>query len=60
VPTLRLDGDADRILLIACFALLSAKTIQLGALNAYERAPPGMCGTVEDRVNAGVLAFIEV
>jgi non-heme chloroperoxidase len=59
VPTLILHGDDDQIVPIGAAALLSAKLVKNARLEIYKGAPHGMCSTLKDKVNAGLLAFIK-
>ncbi len=39
--------------------MLSAKLVKNAELKLYKGAPHGMCATEKDKVNQGLLAFIE-
>lgn len=58
VPALVMHGD-DQIVPIADSAPLSAKLLEKGTLEVYEKFPHGMCTTHADVVNAELLAFIK-
>jgi non-heme chloroperoxidase len=60
VPTLILHGDDDQIVPIADSAMLSAKLIKGATLKVIPGAPHGMCSTMKDRINAELLAFLQV
>ena len=60
IPTLVLHGDDDQIVPIGASAMLSSKMIKGATLKVYQGAPHGMCTTLKDRVNAELLAFLEV
>ncbi len=59
VPTLVLHGDDDQIVPIGTSALLSSKIIKGATLKVIPGAPHGMCSTLKDQVNAGLLAFLK-
>jgi len=59
VPALVMHGDDDQIVPIADSAPLSAKLLEKGTLEVYEKFPHGMCTTHPDVVNAELLAFIK-
>ena len=54
-----MHGDDDQIVPIADSAPLSAKLLEKGTLEVYEKFPHGMCTTHADVVNAELLAFIK-
>jgi non-heme chloroperoxidase len=58
IPTLILHGDDDQIVPIGASARLSSKIIKGSKLVVYAGAPHGMCSTLKDRVNEGLLSFI--
>ena len=58
-PTLIIHGDADQIVPIGASALMSAKIIKGAELKIYEGAPHGLPSTLQDKLNADLLAFIQ-
>ena len=60
VPTLFLHGDDDQIVPIGAAALLSSKIVKDATLKVYSGAPHGMPVTLKDRVNADLLAFLQL
>jgi non-heme chloroperoxidase len=59
VPTLILHGDDDQIVPIGASAMLSSKLVENATLKICKGAPPGMCTTLKDQVNAHLLAFLK-
>ncbi len=59
VPTLIIHGDDDQIVPIAASALRSAKIAPHATLNVYASAPHGLPMTLQDRLNADLLAFLK-
>jgi len=59
VPTLILHGDDDQIVPIGASAMLSSKLVKSAQLKIYKGAPHGMCSTLKDQVNEGLLAFFK-
>jgi non-heme chloroperoxidase len=57
VPTLIIHGDDDQIVPIHVAALRAAKLAPQATLKVYEGAPHGLPTTLEDRLNADLLAF---
>ena len=49
----------DQIVPIADSAMLSSRIIKDATLKVYKGAPHGMCTTLKDQVNEGLLAFIK-
>lgn len=45
---------------IGASALMSAKLVKNSKLKVHPGAPHGMCTTLADQVNAGLLAFLKV
>lgn len=60
IPTLILHGDDDQIVPIGASALLAAKLVRGSTLKVYPDAPHGLCSTHKDRINADLLAFLQV
>jgi non-heme chloroperoxidase len=59
VPTLVLHGDADQIVPIGAAGMMSAKIVPGAKLKVYPGAPHGMPITLQDEVNADLLAFLK-
>jgi non-heme chloroperoxidase len=57
VPTLIIHGDDDQIVPIDAAALRSSKIAPQATLNVYQGAPHGLPMTLQDRLNADLLAF---
>ncbi len=60
VPTLVLHGDDDQIVPIGPSALSAAKLIKNSRLVVYPGAPHGLVDTHKDKLNADLLAFLQV
>ena len=58
VPTLIIHGDDDQIVPIQAAALKAVKIAPRATLKVYEGAPHGLPTTLEDRLNADLLAFV--
>jgi non-heme chloroperoxidase len=58
VPTLIIHGDDDQIVPIAASALHSVKIAPQATLKIYPGAPHGLPTTLQDQLNADLLAFI--
>jgi non-heme chloroperoxidase len=58
VPTLIIHGDDDQIVPIGAAALRSATIAPQATLKVYEGAPHGLPTTLQDRLNADLLAFV--
>jgi non-heme chloroperoxidase len=58
VPTLIIHGDDDQIVPIGAAALRSAKIAPQATLKVYAGAPHGLPMTLQDRLNADLLAFL--
>ena len=58
VPTLVLHGEDDQIVPVKDSALKSARLIKGAKEIYYQGAPHGVTATHQDRVNAGLLAFL--
>lgn len=58
VPTLIIHGDDDQIVPIAASALQSSKIAPQATLKIYPGAPHGLPMTLQDKLNADLLAFI--
>jgi non-heme chloroperoxidase len=58
VPTLIIHGDDDQIVPIRGAALRAVKIAPQATLKVYEGAPHGLPTTLEDRLNADLLAFV--
>lgn len=52
-----LHGDDDQIVPVADSVLVQAR--QRGDAESLPRAPPGMCSTTKDQVNADLLEFFQ-
>jgi non-heme chloroperoxidase len=59
VPTLTIQGDADRILPPAATARRQAKMIKHAKLAEIPGGPHGLCWTRGDHVNAELVPFVE-
>ncbi len=53
-----LHGGGDQLVPVANFALRTVKLVKPATLKIYEVAPHGVCTTLQDRVNADLLAFL--
>ena len=60
IPTLIMHGDDDQIVPIGAAALMSAKLVKDATLKVYPGLPHGMCTVNADRINADLLAFMQV
>ncbi len=58
-PTLIVHGDDDQIVPIGASGLMSAKIVRGAELKIYQGAPHGLPSTLQDRLNADLLAFIQ-
>ncbi|WP_026595950.1 alpha/beta fold hydrolase [Methyloferula stellata] len=58
-PTLVIHGDDDQIVPIAAAGAMSAKIVKGAVLKVYPGAPHGLPITLQDQVNADLLAFIK-
>jgi non-heme chloroperoxidase len=58
VPTLVIQGDADKIVPIDDSGRLSAKLVRNGRLKVIPDAPHGLCTTHADVINQELLAFL--
>ncbi len=58
VPTLIIHGDDDQIVPIGASALRSVKIAPQATLKIYPGAPHGLPTTLQDRLNADLLAFL--
>ncbi|WP_019588674.1 alpha/beta fold hydrolase [Deinococcus apachensis] len=58
VPTLIVHGDDDQIVPIQAAALKSSRIAPQARLEVYRGAPHGLPTTLQDRLNADLLAFI--
>jgi non-heme chloroperoxidase len=58
VPTLIIHGDDDQIVPIAASAMHSSKIAPQATLKVYAGAPHGLPMTLQDRLNADLLAFL--
>ncbi len=58
VPTLIIHGDDDQIVPIGAAARRSATIAPQATLKVYEGAPHGLPTTLQDRLNADLLAFV--
>jgi non-heme chloroperoxidase len=58
VPTLIIHGDDDQIVPIAASALHSVRIAPQATLKIYPGAPHGLPTTLQDQLNADLLAFI--
>jgi len=54
-----IHGDDDQILPIGASALISSKMVKRSTRKIYPGAPPGICSTHKDQVNADRLAFLK-
>ncbi|HEY4678993.1 MAG TPA: alpha/beta hydrolase [Candidatus Angelobacter sp.] len=59
IPTLIIHGDDDQIVPIGAAAMLSSKIVKGSTLKIYPGAPHGLCSTLKDQVNQGLLQFLE-
>ena len=59
VPTLIIHGDDDQIVPIRASALLSSKIAPQATLKVYPGAPHGLPMTLQDQLNADLLAFLK-
>src|SRR6267142_5986949 len=59
VPTLLIHGDDDQIVPIGAASHAASKIAPQARLKVYPGAPPGLCSTHKDQVNADLLAFLE-
>jgi non-heme chloroperoxidase len=58
VPTLVIQGDADRIVPIDNSGRLSVKLVRSGTLKVIPGAPHGLCTTHADIINEALLTFL--
>lgn len=58
VPTLIIHGDDDQIVPIGASAMRSSKIAPQATLKVYQGAPHGLPMTLQDRLNADLLAFV--
>jgi non-heme chloroperoxidase len=58
-PTLVVHGDDDQIVPIGAAGAMSAKIVKGATLKVYPGAPHGLPITLQDRLNADLLAFIK-
>jgi non-heme chloroperoxidase len=59
VPTLVLHGDDDQVVPIVGHAERTAKLVKGAKLKIYPGAPHGLTATLQDQINADLLAFIK-
>jgi non-heme chloroperoxidase len=59
VPTLIIHGDDDQIVPIGASAMLSSKLVKGAILKIYPGGPHGLTQTMQDKLNADLLEFIE-
>jgi non-heme chloroperoxidase len=60
VPTLIIHGDDDQIVPIDASARASIKLVKGAKLIVYPGAPHGLTDTHKDKLNADLLAFLQV